>query len=119
MDLCAVSAERRTCRMGLCARFLGRPLLMLKMLLCLGDVLLGGFHALSANFIQPVGGLVCCRFRTGRNAAGGVFIGRTLHRQNVLLCFILGADVGILYPLGGYRRFIDRFYLQINTDKVL
>ena len=82
----------------------------LKIVLCLGDILLGGFYTLAAGLIQPVGNFVRRRFRPGQSAVGSVFFGRGFRRKNAVLRLVLGADIGILHPLGGYRRFVNHLY---------
>ena len=86
----------------------------LKIVLCLGDILLGGFYALAAGLIQPVGGFVRRRFRPGQSAVGGIFFGRGFRRKNTVLRLVLGADIGILHPLGSYRRFVDHLYRSLD-----
>ena len=82
----------------------------LKIVLCLGDILLGVFYTLAANLIQPVNSFVRRRFRPGQSAVSGVFFGRGFRRKNAVLRFVFGADIGILHPLGGYHRFVNHLY---------
>ena len=46
---------------------------------------------------------------------GGVFFGRGFRRKNAVLRLVLGADIGILHPLSGHRRFVYRFYRAFNN----
>lgn len=82
----------------------------LKIVLCFGDILLGGLYTLAAGLIQPVNSFVRRRFRPGQSAVGGVFFGRGFRRKNAVLRFVFGADIGILHPLGSHRRFVDHLY---------
>ena len=82
----------------------------LKIVLCLGDILLGVFYTLAAELIQPVGNFVRRRFRLSQSAVGNVFFWRGFRRKNAVLRLVLGANIGILHPLGSYRRFVDHLY---------
>ena len=57
---------------------------------------------------------VCRRFRPGQSTVGGVFFGRGFRRKNAVLRLVLGADIGILHPLGGYCRFVDHLYRSLD-----
>lgn len=86
----------------------------LKIVLCLGDILLGVFYTLAAELIQPVGNFVRRRFRPGQSAVGGVFFGRGFRRKNAVLRLVLGADIGVLHPLGGHRRLVNHLYRSLD-----
>ena len=52
--------------------------------------------------------------RPGQGTVGGVFFGRGFRRQNVVLGLVLGADIGVLHPLGGHHRLVDHLYRSLN-----
>ena len=77
--------------------------------------MLGDLYTLAAGLIQPMNSFVRRRFRSSQSAVGGVFFGRGFRRKNAVLRLVLGADIGILHPLSGYRRFVYRFYRAFNN----
>ena len=86
----------------------------LKIIPCLGDILLGGFYTLAAGLIQPVGNFVNAvsvpvKVRSAAYSSGG------FRRKNGVLRLVFGADIGIFHALGGYRRFVDRLYRSLDN----
>ena len=62
---------------------------------------------------------VCRRFRPGQSTVGGVFFGRGFRRKNAVLRLVLGADIGILHPLGATADLSITFTVPLTTSLVL
>ena len=88
---------------------------LLKMLLCLGNVLPGRLNTFTALLVKLVGGFISDCFRAARKAVSRIFLRGAFRRIYAMLGLFLGSHIGFFHAFPGNRRFIQRFNRTLDS----